>query len=125
MDIEHRKVGDVTIIHLTPEVVAEVSHDLFLLMIDTLLDQGHTQMVVDVSSLRWINSMGLGLLVGAHRKVDEQNGQIVIAGPNQRIQDLMRVVGMLQVWKVYETVDEAVASIDGSKGQTSEDEAGA
>jgi len=112
MSIPQKSVGQITILELTPKVMAEVAHDLFVLVIQTLLAEGRSLVIVDISQLRWINSQGLGLLVGAYRIVNEHGGRIVIAGPQRRVQDLMRIVGMLSVWDVYETVDEAVASFE-------------
>ena len=63
--------------------------------------------------MNWLNSSGVGSLVAIHRRVGEQGGRIVLAEPNTRVKEIMRVLGMTAIWQSYPTVEQAVDSFHG------------
>ena len=113
MSIPQRSVGDVTVLDLTPQLTTDITKDLFRLKIDSLLANDLRRIVLNLSALNWINSYGIGLLVAAYRAVSDQGGRIVLAGANDRVKDLLRVVGLDKRWDIYEEESAAVESFAG------------
>ena len=113
MSFEQRTHGDVTILDLTPAIVTDVSKELFQLTIESLVASGRTQVLLNLSDLRWMNSYALGLLVAAHRAVEDQGGRMALVGANERVSEMLKVVGLSQVWNVYADESTALASFGG------------
>lgn len=110
MSFEQRTEGEVTILDLTPALVTDVSKDLFQLSIESLLTNGRDQILLNLKELRWMNSFALGLVVAAHRSVDEHGGRMALCSPNDRVLEMLKVVGLSQVWEIHDTEDAALAS---------------
>ena len=107
MQIQQRQVGNITVLELSPAHTGDYSKELFRPQIESVLADGHNLILFDISRMPWINSTQLGLLIFAHRLVEEAKGKLALAGANDRIKDLMKVVGVLGSWHVYETEEAA------------------
>jgi len=73
-------------------------------------DGGHLNVVVDLSKVRFMNSSGLGMLIGGLSTMRAAGGDLRLANPADRIQSLLVIAKLLTVFKHYESVDEAVES---------------
>ncbi len=110
MQIHERTIGKVTVLDLEPPTEGEFSKELFGPHIENILERGERAIVINLTEMRWINSTAIGLLVAAFRDAKANNARMVFAGANPRISEIMKITGMLQVWKSYEDVDGAIAS---------------
>ncbi len=80
---------------------------------------GTQQIVVNLSRLEYIDSAGLGTLVGMLASTRIRNGEIKLVRPNQRVEDLLQRTKLNTVFKSYATDDEAVAAF---RSRTSSDQ---
>ena len=98
--------------------VLEVEGDLDLVSAPDLrarlggLSQGApAYLVLDLSALQFVDSTGLGVLVGTHRRVRAAGGEVRIAGVSPRILRVLSVTGLDQVFSLFPTVAEALDSL--------------
>ena len=75
-----------------------------------LVVDGHVHLVVDLGSVGFLDSSGLGALVGARRTARTLQGSLVLVGRQERFVRLMRMTGLTQVFSRYDTVDDALAT---------------
>lgn len=75
-----------------------------------LLDEDHRSIVIDMSGVNFMDSAGLGEVVACHRRVTEKGGEIKLAALNPRINDLFTLTKLFLVFKIFDSVDEAVAT---------------
>ena len=111
MSIPQRSVGGVTVLDLSPDVMTDVSRDLFGLTIESLFSNGCKGLVLNLASLSWLNSGGIGLLVSAHRAAGNYGARIALAGANARILEVLKVMGMEQLLTSFAGESEAVDSL--------------
>lgn len=76
----------------------------------SLLADGRKQLVVDLSQTNYINSGGLRILVAAWRQARQQQGDVVLCGLNDRLQEIFSMVGFDKVFKIYPSVKAAQAA---------------
>jgi len=69
------------------------------------------QLVLDLSGVSYIDSSGLGTLVGVYSSARAAGADIKLAGLNQRLRDLLQITKLVTVFEVYDTVQEAVAAL--------------
>lgn len=118
MRISEHSTHDVTILDLLTPLTGDFSQQLFVPQIEAMIDEGKTRFVLNMAELAWINSTGVGLLVGARRKIDDAGGRVVLAGVTDRVRDILKVVGLLAIWELYDDVDTACASFaDGAQAE--------
>ncbi len=71
-------------------------------------DRGEHEIVVDLSQLEFLDSTGLGALIGAHKRAAEHGGSIRLVALEGQILRLLRITGLLDVFSVYPTVEAAI-----------------
>jgi len=64
--------------------------------------------VVNLEAVSYIDSEGLGVLVGIHSSVRNRGGKVRLAGANPVIKDVFRLAKLLDVIELHESVDQAV-----------------
>lgn len=75
----------------------------------TLLPEGHVRLVVDLAGLTFLDSTGIGALIGLHRRVHELGGSLVLVGARDRINNLFTIVALDQVFDIR--ADRAAAGV--------------
>jgi anti-sigma B factor antagonist len=70
-------------------------------------EKGNHDLIVDLTQLEFLDSTGLGVLIGAHRRAAEHGGSfrlIVHEGPILR---LLNITGLVTVFSVYQSLEDA------------------
>lgn len=70
--------------------------------------RGQHRIVVDLSRLDFIDSTGLGALIGSQRRAKENRGEVRLVVREGQILRLLRITGLLAVFGVYPTLDDAL-----------------
>ncbi|GAC1395373.1 MAG: anti-sigma factor antagonist BldG [Vulcanimicrobiaceae bacterium] len=72
-------------------------------------DRDNHEIVVDLTRLEFLDSTGLGALIGAHKRAAEHAGSVRLVAQEGQILRLLRITGLLDVFAVYPTVEAAVS----------------
>ena len=75
-----------------------------------LIDAGKNNIVVDLGKVKFMNSSGLGMLIGALTTMRKAGGDLRIANATDKIESLLIVTKLITVFKHYKSLDEAVES---------------
>ena len=93
MKIRQNAVGDVMVIHLSGEIWGRKGEpEAFTSTIDKLVADGTLSVVVNLSELRLISSIGIGMLVSAYKTLTKSGGRIVLADAGDPIKPIFRVL---------------------------------
>jgi anti-sigma B factor antagonist len=79
--------------------------------VQEIVGQGVPKIVMDLGKISYMNSVGLGALVGAHTSCSNRKGWLRVARIGTRIKDLFLVTKLTLVFDSYETVEEAVDGV--------------
>jgi anti-sigma B factor antagonist len=71
-------------------------------------ERGDHRLIVDLTRLEFLDSTGLGALIGGQRRAKEFGGEIRLVVKEGQILRLLRITGLLNVFAVYPTLDDAV-----------------
>jgi anti-sigma B factor antagonist len=66
--------------------------------------------VVDMSGVPFIDSTGVGVLVGALKRAREHGGNLTIACPQVRVRRVFEITGLLGALPIYDSVEVAQSS---------------
>ncbi len=75
-----------------------------------LMDEGQQRIVVDLQGVDFIDSTGLSVLLGILKRMRAQEGHLVLVCSQARVLKVFEITGLDQVFAMYQSVDEAVAS---------------
>jgi anti-sigma B factor antagonist len=68
------------------------------------------QIVLNLSGVTYIDSGGLGMLVGVYSSARAAGADIKLTGLGQRLRDVLQITKLVTVFEVYDTEQEAVAA---------------
>ncbi|MBZ0112348.1 MAG: STAS domain-containing protein [Thermoanaerobaculia bacterium] len=114
MQIEQRSVGDVVILNLVGRFVRGVGDRTFHGAIDELLEGAPTKVLLDLSEVPFIDSSGIGELVAAKRRADEQGTSLKLIRIEERVAKTLRLSMILPLFESFSSEEEALASFAGS-----------
>ena len=60
----------------------------------------------------FLDSTGLGVLVGGLKRVRAHDGSLDLVCTQQRVLKIFKITGLTQIFGIYETVDQAIAAKD-------------
>jgi anti-anti-sigma factor len=69
--------------------------------IATLANVGSTKVILDLTNVEYADSSALGVLLHASSTVRSKGGQLLLAAPNQRVQDLFKLTNTTQLLTSY------------------------
>jgi anti-sigma B factor antagonist len=111
MEIEQRIAGDVAIIKVTGDITLDKGGDVVLKdKVQSLLQQGHKQVLVDLSGVPYVDSAGLGQLVQAYATAKNHGGALKLMNVTKRLRDLLVVTKLLTVFETFDDEASALAS---------------
>ncbi|WP_210215568.1 STAS domain-containing protein [Mongoliimonas terrestris] len=74
------------------------------------IDRGDTIFVIDLSTLDYISSIGLSVLLSAAKKVKRAEGRVALAALNERVRTVMEISGFIRIFDIYPSVEAATVS---------------
>jgi len=77
-----------------------------------LIEQGKKNVVVDLSRVNFMNSSGLGMLIGGLTTMRNAGGDLRICSATEKIESLLMITKLITVFQHFKTLDEAVASYE-------------
>jgi anti-sigma B factor antagonist len=101
-----RTVGDHTVLDVGGEVDVYTAPRLRERLVE-LVEQGAKHVVVDLSRVEFLDSTGLGVLVGALKRLRAVNGTLGLVCAHERLLKIFRITALDRVFALYDTVEAA------------------
>jgi anti-sigma B factor antagonist len=105
-------IGEVTLatVHLS-ELPTTVTDQLLLHLQRQTQPGKPPRLVLDLSGVKFVDSIALGTLVVMLRRIKQAQGRFALAGMSGHVLNVMRVTGLDKVFQLYPTVGEALAAV--------------
>ena len=114
MDIEERANGDVVVLDLKGRITLGDGDARLKDKINSLVNQGRKKIVLNLADVSYIDSSGLGGIVGSYTTVSRQGGTLKLANLTKKIHDLLAITKLLTVFETFDSENEAVRSFSAS-----------
>lgn len=79
--------------------------------VTALMQEGYIKLVADFGQLRYVNSMGLGILLHFSKSAKQKKGFFKIANVNENVYEIIEIIGANTLLEIYDTLEEALSSI--------------
>ena len=111
MDLKlgHYSKDGIEVVNVEGEIDIYTAPRLRELLID-LAGTNNYQLIVNLEKVGFLDSTGLGVLVGGLKRVRAHDGSLDLVCAQQRILKIFRITGLTQVFGIYDTVDQAIAA---------------
>ncbi len=109
LSVTNREHGGRMVVELAGEIDVHTA-PLLRENVSNLLGAGHHHLVVDMEHVDFLDSTGLGVLVGGLKRVRVHDGSLHLVCTQEKILKIFEITGLSKVFPIYPTVDEAVAA---------------
>jgi anti-sigma B factor antagonist len=111
MQASRREVGEVTVIDVSGKITLGEGNVMLRDIIHGLLDKGRTKIVLNLVGVDHVDSAGIGELVRNHTAVRVAGGQLKIANPGKKVEEILKVTSLNKVFDVHQDEASAIESL--------------
>ncbi|HZD31903.1 MAG TPA: STAS domain-containing protein [Candidatus Angelobacter sp.] len=112
MDIDIRKFGEVHVVRLRGSLTLGAPVDDLRQTLDHALNSGESNLVLNLSDVRWIDSSGVGVLVKSLATAKQAGGSLKLVNPSKPALQTLKMCNLLPLFEVYAEEPEAVESFE-------------
>jgi anti-sigma B factor antagonist len=110
MKFKSKETKGVTVIGLSGNVMGGPDATALNEQIHKLLDTGVRKVVIDLGDVKFVNSSGLGMLIGTMTTMRNAGGELRLAAASKKVVELVEVTRLHRVFDMHPTVAAAVAA---------------
>ena len=107
LSLASRTEGDKTVVSVGGEIDVYTAPKLREQIVQ-LVDDGQYHLVIDMEDVEFLDSTGLGVLVGGLKRVRAHDGSLRLVCTQERILKIFRITGLTKVFPIHASVAEAV-----------------
>lgn len=108
MILEQETQGDIAVVRPVGRLDSSTSPVLERWLLERL-DSGCSRLVFDLSSMDYVSSAGLRVLLLAGKKLRCSEGRLVLSGIRENVRDVFEMSGFLTLFAITDTVPDALA----------------
>lgn len=102
--------GTIGILEIRGSLVGDGDTDELRTAAGDFLEQGIRRAVIDLRRVNYLNSTGIGAIISVHTTFRRASGDVRLAGLTDNVQSLLVITRLIDVFEVYDSLDEAIAS---------------
>ena len=110
MKLKTKEVKGITVIALDGNVIGGPDASALNDFLHTLITEDKKLVVIDLKAVSFINSSGLGMLIGGLTTLRHSGGELKLAGASKKVEHLLEVTKLLKVFDLHKNVNDAIAS---------------
>jgi anti-sigma B factor antagonist len=104
----------VVVLDLKGKVTLGQGDELLKDKVNSLVNQGHRKIVLNLAGVPYVDSAGLGEIVRTYTTVSRQGGSMKLLNLTKRITDLLAITKLLTVFETFDVESDAVRSFSAS-----------
>ncbi len=107
---KNRRVGNVVIVDLNGKITLGENTGILRDELRSLLAQGSKQIVLNMAGVSYVDSAGLGELVGAYTTATNQGGSVKMLNMQGKMKDLLQITKLHTIFSTFDNEQEATSS---------------
>lgn len=113
MDVKLSRKGTTLIIRIMEDMDHHSAQYLRQKLDSEITKATVKNIIFDFSNVNFMDSSGIGVVVGRYKNVQKLNGKAAIVNANQKIMQIFEMSGVLKIIPVYNSLDTAISSMCG------------
>ena len=105
-----RTVGQVSVVDLSGKITIGEGDVVLRDKVLELLDAGHSKILLSLEKVSYMDSAGIGELVACFKKAREKGGTVKLLKPSGKVEDLLQLTKLWEVFEIFDEEAPAVAS---------------
>jgi anti-sigma B factor antagonist len=110
MKLSVKDAGNVKIIELKGRLTMGQPTGALAETVKGLLAGGHPKIVINLSGVEYVDSMGIGELVATKKRAVEKGGDALLLMPSKTVYNVLSIVSLHLIFKIFDDEAQAVGS---------------
>ncbi|MEW2352426.1 STAS domain-containing protein [Spirillospora sp. NPDC029432] len=115
--VAHREEQGLTVVTISGEIDVFTSPRLRELLLE-IIDTGAAHLVVDLGEVTFLDSTGLGVLVGIYHRLRARDGSMSFVGVNDRVRRVFHVTQLTKIFVLHHSLEDAIAAHEAAAAQS-------
>lgn len=111
MYLKFQKIEDKLIVFMMGELDHHSAEEVRSKIDDRLDRESIAKLILDFKDVSFMDSSGIGVVIGRYKKMTMKKGNISIANVNNSVKRVFDLSGMFKIIKVYENLEQALKNI--------------
>ncbi len=112
MQVNEQRQGEVIVLSLKGKLMGgpetQAVHD----KVKDLAENKFMKVVIDLGKVKWMNSSGLGAIMGSLTTLKNAGGELKLANVTDKVKSLFIITKLITIFETHKSVEEAVKSFD-------------
>ncbi len=110
MKVTVRDAGNVRIVDLKGKMTLGGGDVIVRDLVNTLLKEGHKQIVLNLANVDYIDSAGIGELVATKKRAAAQGGDVRLLMPSESVYKVLSIVSLHLIFQIFDEGAKAIGS---------------
>ena len=110
MNLKEKEIDGVVLLELSGKLMGGPDATLLSEKLHDLVDQKKTKVVADLGKVSWMNSSGLGILIGGLTTMRNSDGDLKLINVTGKIESLLIITKLIKIFDTFDNIDDAVKS---------------
>ena len=106
MNLKEKEIDGIIILELSGKVMGGPDASLLSEKLHDLVDKKKTKVIADLGKVSWMNSSGLGILIGGLTTMRNNNGDLKLVNVTDRIKSLLIITKLITIFDNYNTIED-------------------
>jgi len=103
-------IGDLMVLDVRGQITLGDETSALREKTKSLVDAGHTKIIVDLAEVNYIDSAGLATLVSLYTSARRQGGDVKLLRLTNRVRGLLQITRLSTVFEIYDDLEAAKKS---------------
>ncbi|HEX9970463.1 MAG TPA: STAS domain-containing protein [bacterium] len=110
MNLKEKELNGIVVLELSGKVMGGPDANLLSEKLHELVDKEKTKVIADLSKVSWMNSSGLGILIGGLTTMRNNGGDLKLVNVTDRIKSLLIITKLITIFDAFENMEDALKS---------------
>lgn len=90
--------------------------EIYKQKLETIINENkYKKVIMDFSNVTFIDSSGLGLILGRYNQLKKYNGTLYMSGVSRQTEKILNIAGIWTIVSKYENIDQALKKVGAQK----------
>ena len=110
MNLKQKELDGAVLLELSGKLMGGPDANLLNEKLHDLVDQNKTNVIADLGKVSWMNSSGLGILIGGLTTMRNNDGDLKLINVTGKIESLLIITKLIKIFESYDNIEDAVNS---------------
>ena len=110
MKFKTKEIKGITVVELEGNVMGGPDASALNDFLHKLITEKKNQVIIDLKAVSFINSSGLGMLIGGLTTMRHSGGELKLACASKKVESLLEMTKLLKVFDLHKNVNNAIAA---------------